>query len=495
MSKLSITLFGNLRVEMAGKPIPSFGTEKTRALLVYLVIESSRAVSRQFLAGMLWPDQSEKQAQHNFRQALLTLRKMLPDGENTPAFILAIGDTIQFNPHSNFSSDYHRFHQYLDQSLPPGGGRMNVPLVYAALDLYQEPLLGQFELDDSNIFFEWLLLEQENCNRRAIQALVRLVSYHERRQELDLACQAASRLSLLTPWDEDAHLVVIRLMAQNGEFSLALARFQSMQRQLNDLLDLPPSDQAFVLLEKIRQAASGKQVFIPQFTAPAHNIYLSGTPFLGRQNELQAIHTILADEHTRLLTLLGVGGVGKSRLALQIAYEQIGLFEDGVWRIALHEKELLTDILEVLQIHLSEDMSALDQVAQFFRAKKLLLLLDGFEHVQDQATVLANLLNAAPSLVVLVTSRQRLNLQNEHAFPLNGLEIPPADTHTLEEAQKYSAAALFMVHAARLHPQQVWQAVGFCGYGENMLSVEWFATRPEIGGGCILVKHFGGHRR
>lgn len=454
MPSLELKLFGSFEILLDGNALSAQGTEKMRALLAYLALESTQPHSREHLAGLLWPDQPEKQAQHNFRQALSTLRKLLRDDENLQPFILLIGDSIQFNPQAvrivdvdTFDNNLNEAFKYYSRRTNPG--RVNLPLLKYALEQYRGPFLAQFGLAESSAFDEWTILQRERCNQRAIQALALLADYHERREEFLLARQTAEKLVELAPWDETAHLQVVRLLAQDGQWSLAQARYQSLRRQLQEQMGLEPSAETNALFEEMRH----QQPFPPRFDPPKHNLRLPPGPFIGRSAEIGQLSALLANPDNRLITLLGVGGIGKTRLGIHFSYTQIGMFPDGVWYIPLSEDTLLPGLARALHFTPGGQGNLHSQLFMFLTHKNMLLLLDGFEHIQKEGQLLADLLAAAPGLTVLVTSRHKLDLHNEILFPVEGLEIPPEDIHGETSVEKYSAVALFLSRARRLRPE------------------------------------------
>ena len=455
MTLLNIQCFGAFQVSLSGQPLAAFGAEKVRALLAYLAVESDRPHPRRRLAGLLWPDQPEERALHNLRQALSTLRKLLPDPPAGEPFFIVTSDTVQFNPRSSFSLDLRDFHSLLDEALRhlsdrPCAGRPVLPLLQSALALYRGPFLENFTLDDSSEFDEWAFMQRESSNQRAVQALALLVDYHERRHEFELARRAAEQLVELAPWDETAHNQVIRLLAQDGQWSAAQARYATLRRYLADQMGLEPSAETVALFEQVRQAAAARRPLPPAGPSPLHNLRLHNTPFLGRAAEQLQLAELLADPAARLITLLGAGGMGKTRLALQIGYAQIGLFPDGIWFVPLLESGLVSAIADALQFTFAGPDDPDTQLFHFLSGKCALLILDSFEHIQSEAALLAELLEAAPSLTLLVTSRLRLDLHCEIVFAVEGLDIPPGPAELQAGPELYSAPALFLSRARRL---------------------------------------------
>jgi predicted ATPase len=186
----------------------------------------------------------------------------------------------------------------------------------------------------------------------------------------------------------------------------------------------------------------------------ANNLPLPKSSFVGRDQELVAVATQLAKVDCRLLTLHGTGGVGKSRLALQAAYDQLkGGSWEGVYFVALdalNSHELIgSSIAEALGLELQGQDDTLSQVQRFIGKKHLLFVLDNYEHLIAGATLTSKLLASCPHLKILVTSRERLNVEEEWVLTLEGLTVPAAMPDTLNEAQHFEAVDMFLQRAKR----------------------------------------------
>ncbi len=193
---------------------------------------------------------------------------------------------------------------------------------------------------------------------------------------------------------------------------------------------------------------------------PQHNLSAPLTRFVGRQELVQRLHTLLAQENTRLVTLVGPGGSGKTRLARQVAADLTGNFAQGVWFVMLATVRdpalLLQSIMQVLSIQSPPDSSPLQNLIVYLRHKKLLLILDNFEQLADSAAMLGQLLAAAPGLKILVTSRAVLRLSGEHELEVPPMHLPdPALALNKETAARYSAIQLFVERARMVDPNFV----------------------------------------
>lgn len=188
-----------------------------------------------------------------------------------------------------------------------------------------------------------------------------------------------------------------------------------------------------------------------QIRTQGKHLPLQPTPFIGREEEISEVMDMLADSDCRLLTLTGEGGIGKSRLSLEIAAQSLGYYPDGIYFVDLQavytSDTLLQVIADVLNCPLSGYLTANEQLLHFLREKDILLLLDNFEQLlPEQAELLvSNLINGCPSLTIMVTSREVLNLRQEWVWRVPGLAFPLEDT--VESSGQYDAVRLFTERA------------------------------------------------
>jgi len=192
----------------------------------------------------------------------------------------------------------------------------------------------------------------------------------------------------------------------------------------------------------------------PQATSPIsrkHNLPYQTTAFIGRETDTANILSILADPSCRLISLVGIGGIGKTRLAVQCAGQLVDTFADGVWFVSLDSVSasfLPSAISDALHLHLFGHDDLHTQLLSLLRNRRQLLIFDGFEHLVAEAAYVAHILAAAPKIKILVTSREVLNLTEECVYPVGGLATPSEeDTGTIES---FGATRLFIDRATRI---------------------------------------------
>jgi predicted ATPase/DNA-binding SARP family transcriptional activator/Tfp pilus assembly protein PilF len=453
MAHLSISLLGALRISRDGELLTNFA-DKAQALLAYLAVESDQPHRRDTLAGLLWPDQPQKRARQSLRQALSDLRKAIGDCGEAP-FLLVSGETIQFNPNCDHWLDVTAFadlakacethrHRRLETCLPC------IRRMERMVELYRAPFLKQFFLADSDSFEEWAMLKRDWLQRETTDALALLADYCERRGEYKRAQQIAQRQVQMDPWREEAHRQLMRLLALTGRRSAALAQYEACRRALADELGVEPTVETQALYQTIlAEKPTGEGT---TGTPAVYNLPSIGTAFVGREKELAEIADLLSNPDCRLVTVFGPGGIGKTRLALQAAADHLGTFSDGIAFVSLAPVEtaahVAPTVAAALGLSFHEGQDPEEQLLGYLRRKELLLVLDNLEHILECADFLSAILQHTPGVVLLVTSRERLNVHEEWVYEIAGLTYP--EDAIADVADGYSALDLFRQRAGQV---------------------------------------------
>jgi predicted ATPase/DNA-binding SARP family transcriptional activator len=434
---------------------PHLETAKTRALLVYLALNPG-PVSRHTLMGLLWGELPETHARRNLRRALWNLRSQLSSPDRPPP-ILADRQMVCFNREAPYALDVEAFEtacSHLDPALSTPSLAQHLEQARRAAELYQGEFLEGFYVANAAPFEEWALTERERLRAMALHALQHLVAGYAAQNETETALRYAERLLVLEPWLEEAHGWLMRLLARSGRRAEALAQYEACKRVLAEELGVAPSQEIQALYEQIRAGGFG---------TAASNLPASITPFIGRVRELAELADLLANADCRLLTVTGLGGVGKTRLAREVAAQQIAAFAHGVHYLALDvlsaPERIAAALARSLDFPLVGAADPRAALLAYLRKKEMLLVMDGFEHLLKGAPLLTEILQAAPAIKILVTSRERLNLRGEWVYPLEGLTCAP-DEYAGDLAA-FDATRLFLQTARRVH-------LGFqVGEGEN----------------------------
>ena len=455
MPGLFIRLLGPFQVTLDREPVTAFESDKVRALLAYLVVEAERPHRREKLAGLLWPNLPERKARTNLRVSLSNLRHILGDRDAPAPRLHITRQSIQFCFQQDTWCDVTAFANLLTSP------SAYVPLAQAerAAALYRGEFMEGFSLPGSAALEEWLLVVRERLARQAYPLLRRLARYYERQGLCRQALTYAQRLVELDPWDERGRRQVMRLLALCGQRNAALLQYKSLVRVLAEELGVEPEDKTTALYRHLRRGEADRQYLS---AVPPHNLPSALTPFVGRERELTAIVEQLHDPACRLLTLLGPGGSGKTRLALEaarlfLADAPTEMVRHGVHFVRLaplrSADALPSALAQALGLAFSPGRDEQEQLRDYLRPKKMLLLLDNFEHLLAGAELVAALLRAAPGVRFLITSRFRLGLRAEHLFPVEGMALPTEPDPAPENLESWDAVALFAEAARRARPE------------------------------------------
>lgn len=463
MTRLTLRLFGALHIAFDNTPVTAIGYAKGRALLAYLAAEADRAHPRDGLVALLWPDLPLAAGRTNLRQVLANLLKTLGSAHGTP-YLLVTRDAIRFNAASPYDLDVATFTTLLatcDQHVHHHSTRCRscARRLEQAVACYQGDFLAHGALNDSEPFEDWLTVTRERLHLRVLGALEQLAAYYQRCGDLDRARHTLQHQITLEPWREEAYLQLMHLLAQQGQRSAALSMYETGRQVMAREFGAEPTTEAVELYQRLRTGAPLNPVrgTIP----PTHHMPMLMTPLIGRDAEHAALCDLLERPDRRLITLVGPGGVGKTRLAVAVAQTMAPIFRNGAVFVALDGLEtadlFAETLLAALNMPLSGQRTPQQQVLEVLADREQLLVLDNCEHLLADhvspgvvAALLADILRAAPQVILLATSRQPIELRAEWVFDINGLAFPPALAPTLLES--YDAVQFFIARARQIHP-------------------------------------------
>jgi DNA-binding SARP family transcriptional activator/predicted ATPase len=459
---LHLTLLGKPRISRDGAPVTGFISAKAQALLFYLAV-THRPHTRETLAGLLWSDMPGTQASKNLRNVLSNLRALLGP------HLLISRDEVAFNTVASYGLDVELFQNSLAGSL----AKKNLQLLHNAVELYQGDFLEGFYAGEALAFEEWVIGQRARLKDLMVQALHMLVVRHVEREENAAGIDYARRLLVIEPWREETHRHLMLLLTRSRQRSAALAQYETCRRILAQELRVEVMSETTALYRRILAAA----------TPPPHNLPPQPTAFVGREAELAQIARFLNSPQASLLTLFGLGGIGKTRLALQAALRCVdpatsadARFSDGVFLVPLSASEaspglgspLIAALGQALAITFQGPLPPQAQLLSSLHHKDMLLIIDNFEVLPGEAQRLVDILHLAPGIKCLVTSRVRLNLREEWLLEVQGLDYPLEATDDLEALADSSAVALFIQEAQRvqagfrLTPEVAADIVGIC---------------------------------
>ena len=448
--RLVLAFLGLPQVHLDDNPIAT-DRRKAIALLAYLAVSdrghSRQNYSREAVSALFWPEYEQAKAFSNLRRTIWEVHQALGEG-----WLIAEREFVRLNEDARIDLDIARFLDLIARARPEEDLALRVPPLSDAVKLYRNHFLTGFSLKDAYPFNEWAFVESEELRRALADALMMLVESHCALKQADLAIPYARRLITLDPLNESAHRQLMEVYLQAGQHSAALKQYQTCEQILRKELNLDPQLETRALYKRIRKGGMKPvQVDKPDETiAPKHNLPVQLSSFIGREKEQKEILSLL--EENRLVTLAGVGGIGKTRLSLQVAQDLLEDYPNGVWFVALESLAnpalVPTTVASVFDIREAPDRSVIDILINKLREKTTLLILDNCEHLLDACVqLIKTLLINCPNLKILATSREVLNLAGEATYYLPCLSTPE-DSRSLETLSGYESIRLFAERAS-----------------------------------------------
>lgn len=414
---IQLKLFGTFQLQVGGGEV-GFKRRKSDALMAYLFLHSG-AQPREKIASLLWADSSNEDARRSLRVTLTDVRKML--GEDA---LLGGRDTLEINPNLIAEVDVLTFTNLLQDRASASDADL-----LAAIDLYRGDLL-------EGIYDEWVFPLREQYRALLLEAFFTLIERARAAGDYPRAIQYAEDLLTRDPLNEKALQHLLFCLAASGEKEQAIRRFRALQEK--DEIEF--SAETLTLFEQIRRQENASP------TARLSNLPRPLTSFIGREHELNEIETLLTKD--RLVTLLGAGGSGKTRLAIQTADEIAYQFTGGVWWVDLSplvvEGLVAQSIGKALGVQEKAGEDMLSLTAKHIGEQSLLVVLDNCEHlISACARSVEYMLAQCPQVVVLATSRIPLGVAGEAGWQVPTFPLPEADLDSTS-LRKNEAARLFI---------------------------------------------------
>ena len=464
-------------MSLDGEPV-ALGGQKRRALLAVLLLDANRVVSRDRLIDALWGDEPPDTARNTLQVYVSQLRKLLPEGvlETAPA-----GYRLVIEADAVDLFEFIRLSEEGRAALGAGDPARAADTLRAALALWRGAPLADLS---------WEPFAQSEIVRLEELRLAAL----EERIDADLALgrhgqlvAELERLVVEQPMRERFRAQLMLALYRSGRQADALAVYQRARRTFVDELGIEPSES----LRRLERAvlAHDPALNVPQAgpTSP-RRAPIPVTPLLGRERELAAIAEVVRNADTRLVTLTGTGGIGKTRLALELVRRLSPEFQHGsaVATIAnLRDPALVAGaILEALEVP-EVGPNPEEELIRALADSEVLLLVDNFEQVITAAPSIARLLEAAPRVKVIVTSRAPLRVAAEREVP-----VPPlADD---EAAELFIARAQAADPEFALTEQNAGAVAELCARLDGLpLAIELAAARTKLLPPAALLARLG----
>lgn len=428
-----LLLFGPPR--LAAEAGWALQAERRHQLLALLAWHAGEPVPRDQVAALLWPEHGNSDARRNLRHVVFRARELpgaqaLQANDRTLCWLVA--------------TDLQAFSRALDER------RLD-----DAIALRRGELLQGLDDPRNEAWTRWLADRRQQLDARWQQAAgERLMQLADARARDALAL----RLLEVDPLDEAAVTARLRALHELGQPGLARSVYAQYRERLADTYGVEPARALRELHAVLAGAgdAAGRAAVATAATPPSPAAGAGSEAFIGRRVELAALDEALADRQLRLITLLGPGGIGKSRLAREwLTRRPPGLGE--AWWVDLQDlgtaAAAVARIAHVLGMAPDSRGDVLNRVAARLAAAPAVLVLDNAEHLRDElAPPLRQLLAQVPALALLVTSRVRLGLDGERGWPVPGLPVPDADSRDADAAPAYDAVRLFEARARRVEP-------------------------------------------
>ena len=461
MDRLRISLLDKVFIEKDNEPFNDFESDQLLGLLSYLLVERSYEHSRESLIELFWPEAQETTARNQLRISLFRIKQAFQDVFNGESLIIGNNRVTQINPACRPWVDVFQFQSVIERYQDEffNAGTLSASAIYEldeALKLYKGEFLYDLRVETER-FGNWLFYKREQYRQYASWANNRLLEFHEGNRNFE-RCLQYTRFGLIQdPWNEKLHQQHLRFLMMTNRSEQALDHYTRLEKVFSKERGLELSDETRQLAAAIKE---GVQNLVWKAQSPTSVLSKSGTltnfppvfSFIGRENELSELQRWIANPDCRIITVVGPGGVGKTQLAIQAAMTNRQYFPEGVYYVPLNflttSRLFATNLAQILGVTSSGAKATQSLVLEALQNMHVLLVLDNVNQMSTLEFFLRNIIERAPNVKLLITSRSRLNIADEWVFEIPGLEYPDTDEGLRwEDALKYSAIRLFDQYA------------------------------------------------
>jgi len=434
-----VRLFGSFAVERDGKTA-SFRTKKTASLFAYLAFYAGKRIRKEQLIDALWPDADSDKGRHSLRVALSSLRESFSvPGWDPSEFLLSDRETVGLAP-EGFEIDVRQFRRKLKESKAESDPRGSLS---EAVEVYGGLFLPGFSE-------EWILPQALELEEAYAQAVCDLVELLAKSGDLREAVSVGRKALGICPSREDLHVALMRAYSACGQPAQAIKQFEELERMLDSTWGEMPSDEAVAVLDSLP-----KRTAVPRAVIAMPDIEVARTAFVGREAEVADLCDRL-QAGAGLVTLLGFGGTGKTRLAQRVGERLEDSYGKRVWFVSLVGVDSQEQVQEAVLAAVRPDgPPAADvpaTIVQSIGIEASLLILDNLELIVPIAqSLIRSLTKGCPNLRVLATSRVPLDLEGETLVPLLPLELP-SDFRDLNALRNASSVRLLVAAGQNVRP-------------------------------------------